>query len=158
MKVRKSWLELPLISDRITATDPPLVIDTKRAKRKLTTADMLRGTGTQRVKEALLPVLQKYGITYEELKLGSRRKMFIYARKEACYRLHQAGMSYCAIGRIFGHDHTTIMYAVSSWDEKTATDSRLYGIDVVRDAFVRKYNSHHANSSIRFVIRSSVNT
>lgn len=137
-------------------------IDYKRVKRNLTDAQLLCGLAGPKKRAAILPVLQKYGITWNELRMRSRKNLFVLARKEACYRLRKEGLSYCAIGRVFDLDHSTVMFAVRSWEGKNEKASESYTLAVARDAAVRKHDNSTARLArprlIPYVNGSSVST
>jgi hypothetical protein len=60
-----------------------------------------------------------------DLMLSERRDRIITdARAIAMYACHRAGLTYSAIGRAFGRDHTTAMYAVT----RVGETARLRGI------------------------------
>lgn len=68
----------------------------------------------------LAEVCAKHGLSKEALLGKLRHKQFVAARHEAAFRLIvEAGMTYPAVGRRMGRDHTTIMHSVK---KHAATD------------------------------------
>ncbi len=53
-----------------------------------------------------------YGLSAADLLGRARTKMIARARKEAMTAIYEFGFSYPEVGRMFGRDHTTVIYAV----------------------------------------------
>lgn len=66
-----------------------------------------------RWKQILLEVGAKYGFSIEEMTSIRRHKPLVAARHEAMWRMkNETNMSFPAIGRRMGRDHTTIMHGI----------------------------------------------
>ncbi len=69
-----------------------------------------------------LAACAKYGVTLGQLNGRSRHREIVRARQFAMYLCRGLGMSYPAIGRVFGgRHHTTVMWAVA----KTEADQQI---------------------------------
>jgi len=67
--------------------------------------------------ETVISVCEAHRITVDQLVGQRRHRAFVQARHEAAARLRQLGRSFPEIGRALGgRDHTTIMYAVASYE------------------------------------------
>lgn len=58
------------------------------------------------------------GITYERLMSRDRLPEVIRVRHRLFYEFREMGMSYPEIGRLFGRDHTTVLYGVKMEKER----------------------------------------
>ena len=71
-------------------------------------------------------VSQRSGIKKEKILSRNRRKEIVAARFACMYLLRkEAFMTFAAIGRIFGRDHTTAIYALSSVENLLDTNDHL---------------------------------
>ena len=57
-------------------------------------------------------VAQRHGVRESDILKPDRRKEIVAARAEAMRRLYEYNKSYSETARIFGVDHTTVMYHV----------------------------------------------
>jgi hypothetical protein len=64
-------------------------------------------------KQVILDVCKRHKVTYQDVLGESRTHKVVRARQEVYYRLkNDRGMSYSAIGKRLGKDHSTVMYGV----------------------------------------------
>lgn len=71
-------------------------------------------------------VCQRSGIEKEKILSRSRKKEIVAARFACMYLLRkEAFMTFAAIGRIFGRDHTTAIHALSSVENLLDTNDYL---------------------------------
>jgi hypothetical protein len=68
----------------------------------------------------LQEVVLKHGITIEEIKCHSHKKIFVRARQEAAYLMREKlKLSLPMIGRVIGkRDHTTILHAIRKYKKR----------------------------------------
>ena len=84
-------------------------------------------TRRERMLETVREVAHKHGVAMSEIFSRDRTHRVVDARHEAIARVHQANpdMSFPRIGRLFGRDHTTVMFAVQRHG-KLRLDGRPY--------------------------------
>lgn len=82
--------------------------------------DFIRIGGPQTPRERLMrmvaAVADEHGVEPREIMSGSRRKAPSRARQDCWARLRREGLSYPQIGRMFGRDHSTVVYGVQRWE------------------------------------------
>jgi chromosomal replication initiation ATPase DnaA len=69
------------------------------------------------------------GITLDAIRGESRHRPIASARQRAMRRAFWAGFSSAAIGRFFGRDHTTVLYAAGTL---TGKQPRHLGLEAMR--------------------------
>jgi len=75
----------------------------------------------------LMLVAKKYKLTKQEILSKTRRADVVRARSLYWHLLrHVADWSYPRIGRITGHDHTTVSYGVAKFDAESPTSKQEY--------------------------------
>ncbi|HNW71166.1 MAG TPA: helix-turn-helix domain-containing protein [Bacteroidales bacterium] len=67
-------------------------------------ADMTSGSIISRV-------CRHYHITEDEIKQKTRRREIVEPRSVAMYKLRKLGLSWASVGKAFGKDHATAMWA-----------------------------------------------
>lgn len=66
---------------------------------------------------------EKHGLEYADMLKQDRRLHIVRARQEAWFLLlTERGLSYPAIGRATGHDHTTVIHGVQSYCKRVGID------------------------------------
>ena len=91
-------------------------------------ADILSGTEPVNVtvEKIISLVAQRFSVSQEELKSRKRTKEIAFARNIAIYIIREVtDLSTPHIGRIFDRDHTTVLSATNSIEEKTKTNASL---------------------------------
>jgi len=69
-------------------------------------------------KQVILDVCKKHKVSYADVLGEGRTHKVVKARQEVYYRLKvERNMSYSAVGKRLGKDHSTIMYGVSKHEE-----------------------------------------
>jgi hypothetical protein len=76
-----------------------------------------RGDVSVDVETVLVEVAAESGVSVDELLGRSRQKYVVWARQRAMLRLRKGGWSLPAIGRVFGRDHTTVLYGVRKMED-----------------------------------------
>lgn len=88
----------------------------------------------QRASQLVLPsidriieqVAEAFGVTYRDILSDRRDARLVVARHAGIWLARRLTLhSYPVIGRSFGRDHTTVMYAVSRIEQRMADDGRL---------------------------------
>ena len=78
------------------------------------------------VDRILEKVSQKYGISVEDIKGRKRTKEIALVRHRSIYIIRKlTDLSFPAIGKLFGRDHTTIMASLDTVEREMAKDSLL---------------------------------
>jgi len=72
-------------------------------------------TVPSRVKDVVLKMCDKYGLTPSDIFGPSRKKPIPTARGETYYRLYEIGFTLTQMGYYFGRDHTTVVYSMAKW-------------------------------------------
>lgn len=74
-------------------------------------------TPSDRIAHAIVAALADYpGVTLAEV-MGKRRTQMISRARRACLKAAKGAhpqLGFCALGRIFGIDHTSVMYALDT--------------------------------------------
>ena len=84
------------------------------------------GTPQETIDRIINDVSQRSGIKKEKIFSRSRKKEIVAARFACMYLLRkEAFMTFAAIGRIFGRDHTTAIHALSSVENLLDTNDYL---------------------------------
>lgn len=84
------------------------------------------GTPQETIDRIINDVSQRSGIEKEKILSRSRKKEITAARFACMYLLRkEAFMTFAAIGRIFGRDHTTAIHALSSVENLLDTNDYL---------------------------------
>lgn len=76
----------------------------------------MRLTPRERRHMIIAQVCDRHGVAVEEVMGRSRFKRVCTARKEAYAMLREERLSYPAIGRMFGRDHTTVVDGVQRYE------------------------------------------
>ena len=64
-------------------------------------------------------VAEKHGLGAKALFVRSTRRAIVYPRQQAMYAIRQRlGWSYPRIARLFGMDHTTVIYGVRQYEKR----------------------------------------
>lgn len=83
-------------------------------------------TDDQKVVDAALKeVAFSLKVTTEEIFGRSREDYIVKARHTVCYIARENGLSFCAIGRLIGRDHGSIMSACRSLKNRMDTDIKF---------------------------------
>jgi chromosomal replication initiation ATPase DnaA len=78
----------------------------------------LPASATQRITRV---VCQHFGVSREMLLSPRRNQMFVLPRAAAYYLLQElSGASYCAIGRAFNRDHSTVLHSIEKMRKRIA--------------------------------------
>uniref|UniRef100_A0A6H1ZWK1 Putative DNA replication initiation protein n=1 Tax=viral metagenome TaxID=1070528 RepID=A0A6H1ZWK1_9ZZZZ len=82
----------------------------------------------ERIEKIKKEVAKKWGYLVSDLEGPGRGKMLVYARHEAMYRVRkELPFSYPEIAHFFGRrDHTTIIYAVRTFEKKKEEIEKLH--------------------------------
>ena len=84
------------------------------------------GTPQETIDRIINDVSQRSGIKKEKIFSRNRGKEIVAARSACMYLLRkEAFMTFAAIGRVFGRDHTTAMHALSSVENLLETNDYL---------------------------------
>lgn len=86
-------------------------------------------TPRERIERRLTAIARAHGLTVPQMKSKSRFREFVAARREAYRYLHEEeGWSTPQIGRYFGRDHSTVLWAIdhSGRVERTKDEKRAY--------------------------------
>ena len=68
-----------------------------------------------RALQVAIDVSSRHGVTLAQLLGRGRRRVFAHPRQEAMYICQRdLELTYCEIGKLFGRDHTTVMYSVDA--------------------------------------------
>lgn len=113
--LRRTW---PAFVEETPAPQPELPFDEPAEPEPDAPPHPLTGCPIMpvRYKDVLFDVCVKHGVTAAEIIGPSRKPRFAPARIELYGRLHdELGVSFPQIGRIFGRDHTTVLYGVRRW-------------------------------------------
>lgn len=77
---------------------------------------MARPPNTRNARHIVEPIIERRKIAWNDIVANKRQSKFVNARKEVCAALKQAGWSFTMIGKYINRDHTTIIYAVKTFD------------------------------------------
>jgi chromosomal replication initiator protein len=91
-------------------------------------ADLMTGSepASVTVDRILEKVSQKYGVSVEDIKGRKRTKEIALVRHRSIYIIRKlTDLSFPAIGKLFGRDHTTIMASLDTVEREMAKDSLL---------------------------------
>lgn len=92
-------------------------------------------TPRERIERRLTAIARAHGLTVPQMKSKSRFREFVAARREAYVYLHgEEGWSTTQIGRYFGRDHSTVVWALdhSGRAECTRDEKRAYARERAR--------------------------
>jgi hypothetical protein len=81
-----------------------------------------------------------YGTTVQAIRGNKKIHHIVTARDECCYTAWQRGMSFTAIGRIFGTDHTTVRNAIGR---------HMVFNDLGENDMTRRYRSRYKCERVR---------
>lgn len=119
--------EITLREMLVKAPTPVVVPSVQRAPepvKRPRVAKSVRGvliTPYDRVTLVIARVAASYGVTVEEIMGKSRNRPIVWARQEAYYAVKVAtGAAYTRVGKIFGRDHSTIMFGVDAYKNREA--------------------------------------
>lgn len=73
-------------------------------------------TPRQRLMRIVAAVAYEHAVEVGEIMGSCRQKPLARARFDAWHRLRREGLSYPQIGRMFGRDHSTVVYGVQRWE------------------------------------------
>jgi chromosomal replication initiation ATPase DnaA len=109
-------------------------IETKAREHEAKLSEIVRIGGLQvfnqstRVKQIVNDVSERTGISVNDLVSNIRSFSVVLARHEAMATIaKELSMSLPAIGRVFLRDHTTVIYAIRNWNERTGQNIRNLG-------------------------------
>ena len=83
---------------------------------------LLSGCELARARKAVWPVLDAYGIAWNNVIAGDRRPYMVRVRWEVYEALRKTGMSTPLIGRIVKRDHTTVLHGLRALEARRAHD------------------------------------
>jgi chromosomal replication initiation ATPase DnaA len=73
-----------------------------------------------KAREAVIPILKKYCISWAEAIKSKRHAHIVTVRYEIFYALRGTGMSLPQIGDLCGRHHTTILHGIKRQEERLA--------------------------------------
>ena len=88
--------------------------------------DLSIGLRGFKAREAVIPILDRTGLSWSELTAHNRLRHIVSVRYEVFYVLRSLGYSYTKIGEICSRDHTTIIHGVAAHKEKINEERNFY--------------------------------
>lgn len=89
----------------------------------------LNRSSNDRVRGIMQICAGRYGISVMDILSDSRAEMILKARQQAMWlAAKETGLSYPAIGKLFGRDHTTVLHAVRRENTRTGENVRSAGV------------------------------
>ena len=99
-------------------------IDLDMARETL--ADLVQGNGACSAEAIREMVCHYFQVTLEELRSSSRRKNVVLPRNLGMYLCRKmTGLSLDSIGKVFGRNHSTVLYSVNLIENRSRRDPKL---------------------------------
>lgn len=101
--------------------------------------------------ENVKSIIQSY-----ELNKENRDREYVYKRAYVYSRLRETGMSYSAIGRLFGHNHATVMHGIRNHEFYTKMNDAFY-LNCIRE-IRKKFETEKYRDIFRDVLNCNNST